>query len=472
MDFNSNNGNDNRNGQRDDYSFDKYNLYDNSEEQKRSFKKGIVTGVTVSLIVALVLVIAAFFGKDLIQGNKGGTDITGMPTSGLTEGAQMPTQAGVTPVPTKPVKPVGGNIFSSITNEELLSKIREINDIIDQGSLYGASDEAKVEAVISGILNALNDKYAAYYTVENMQKFQESTSGTYSGIGALVSQNPDTKVITIVRPFAGGPAYNAGLLKDDVIVNVAGIDVTNMDINEVVTYMKGPAGTNVTIQIRRDGELKTYTLTRATIEVPTVEHEMLADKIGYIQVTEFDGVTVEQFYSAVADLEKQGMEGLVIDLRDNPGGLVSTAVSLVDRIVPTGVVVYTEDKNGNKDYNYGTTATELKIPICLIVNGNSASASEIFAGALRDYGKCTIVGTTTYGKGIVQVIQYLSDYSGLKYTISQYFTPSGYAVHGVGIVPDVVVELDEELLKLSEIPKDRDNQLQEAVKQLKKKLGK
>jgi carboxyl-terminal processing protease len=276
----------------------------------------------------------------------------------------------------------------------------------------------------------------------------------------------------VVRPFEGGPAFNAGLKKGDVFVKIADIDVAGMDINEAVTHMKGPAGTDVVVTIRRGEELITFTLTRATIEVPTVEYEMLANNIGYIQVTEFDEVTVSQFANAMKDLQKQGMEAIVIDLRDNPGGLVNTAVSMIDRIVPTGVAVYTQDRYGNKDYAYATTAAELNIPCCVLVNGNSASASEIFCGALRDYNKAKIVGTTTYGKGIVQVIQYLSDGSGLKYTISEYFTPGGYAVHGVGIVPDIEVELDEELKTLSEIPKDKDNQLQTAVKELLKQLGK
>ncbi|MBO7401766.1 MAG: S41 family peptidase [Lachnospiraceae bacterium] len=424
-------------------------------------KNSFLTGLAVGIVCALSAAMAAI----LIY-------LTGVKPE-TPSGENKPTLS-----PTSALQPTNGasankdDVFTSISNEELLSKLREINGIIDKNSLYGATDEDKANAVIAGILNALNDKYAAYYTIDNMKAFQESTSGTYSGIGALVSQDPYSKEISIVRPFEGGPAYNSGLLKGDVFVKVAGIDVAGMDINEVVSYMKGPAGTDVEITVRRGEELITKTLTRATIEVPTVESEMLDNNIGYIQVTEFDGVTVSQFTNAITKLQKEGMEALVLDLRDNPGGLVDTAVSIADRIVPTGVVVYTEDNTGRRDYNYARTATELNIPVCVLINGNSASASEILCGALRDYNKATIVGTTSYGKGIVQVIQYLSDGSGLKYTISQYFTPSGYAVHGVGIVPDIEVELDEELQKLSEIPKDKDNQLQTAVKELLRQLGK
>ncbi len=433
---------------------------------KNGFLTGLAVGILGAVSIALISILIVFSGIE----PSNTTDVT--PTNGAAPTGSLQ--------PTNGIKPTSGavnpgnsdNIFESVTNEELLKKIREISEIIDKNALYPTTDEERANNAMAGILNALNDKYAAYYPVESMKAFQESTSGTYSGIGALVSQDPNTKEISVVRPFEGGPAYKAGLKKGDVFVKIADIDVAGMDINEAVTHMKGPAGTDVVVTIRRGEELITFTLTRATIEVPTVEYEMLANNIGYIQVTEFDEVTVSQFANAMKDLQKQGMEAIVIDLRDNPGGLVNTAVSMIDRIVPTGVAVYTQDRYGNKDYAYATTAAELNIPCCVLVNGNSASASEIFCGALRDYNKAKIVGTTTYGKGIVQVIQYLSDGSGLKYTVSEYFTPGGYAVHGVGIVPDIEVELDEELKTLSEIPKDKDNQLQTAVKELLKQLGK
>ena len=213
-------------------------------------------------------------------------------------------------------------------------------------------------------------------------------------------------------------------------------------------------------------------VTRAWIEVPTIEYEMLDDKIGYISVSEFDEVTVEQFNTAVTSLEKQNMKGLVIDLRDNPGGLVDSAVSMLDRILPKGLLVYTEDKNGTREEEFAKDNTQLQVPLVLLMNGNSASASEIFAGAVKDFGKGKVVGTQSYGKGIVQIVAYVNDGSGIKFTVSQYFTPKGNAVHELGITPDVVVELDEKLKTLSEIPKDQDNQLQEAIKVLKEEIKK
>lgn len=430
------------------------------DEQKKFNKGGFAAGLAIGLCAALIIVFAYLWTWSIPEDPNGGeTNVTGTPTPTTAANSGNNSNSGNTE-----------NIFSSITNEELLAKIAEINKLIDQGSLYGASDEEKANAVISGILSALNDNYAAYYTVSDMAAMMESTSGTYCGIGALVSQNRLTGEITIVRPFKDGPAYKAGMLKDDVIVSVDGISVDGMDLNEVVTYMKGEPQTTVKIVVKRDGKEIELVITRDKIEVPTVEYELLDGNVGYIQVTEFDDVTTDQFKKAISALEKQGMVALVIDLRDNPGGLVSTAVNMIDRVVPTGIAVYTQDKDGNKSYEYATTAAELKIPVAVLVNGNSASASEIFTGALRDYDKAIVVGTQTYGKGIVQVVTYLSDGSGLKFTISEYFTPKGTAVHGVGITPDIEVELDESLKGLSEIPKDKDNQLQAAVNALLEKL--
>jgi len=420
---------------------------ENNDNKK--FLSGLALGVVVSLLLALAVLFVYLSGVD------------------------VPEIEPIGPTPTTAASAnVKGDIFTSVTNEELLSKIKEIKDMIDKNSLYGSTDKEQVDTLLAGLLNSLDDGYSAYYNKENMDALMESTSGTYCGVGILVSQSVITGVITVVRPFKDGPAYNAGMLKGDIIIKVDGISVEDTDLNEVVTHMKGEEGTSVTITVLRGEEEIDLTMKRAKIEVPTVEYEMLENKIGYIQVTEFDDVTIDQFKKAIADLEDKGMVALVIDLRDNPGGLVNTAVKMVDRIVPTGLVVYTEDAAGNRKNDYATTAQEMNIPIAVLVNGNSASASEIFCGALRDYEKAIIVGTQTYGKGIVQVVATLSDGTGVKFTTAEYFTPSGYAVHGKGITPDVVVDLDEELKTLSEIPKDKDNQLKAAVEELLKEINK
>lgn len=416
--------------------------------KKGSFIKGLATGVACALLLALI----GFFIYS----------------------AQIDIPEPAEPTPTTaPVVTLAptDNIFSGLTNDQLLAKIKGIRDMLDMYSLYGATEDRMIDGIYAGLLSSLQDAYAAYYNQADMAAMMEETSGTYCGIGSLVTQNVYTGVISIVRPFKNGPAYKAGMLKDDIILYVDNMDVTGMELSEVVKLMKGEPKTNVDITVLRGEEQIVLHVTRDYVEVETVEYEMLENNTGYIRVTEFDDVTVEQFKTAIADLEKQGMTSLVIDLRDNPGGLVNSAVKMVDRIITTGVVVYTEDKDKNKSCEYATTAQHLDVPIALLVNENSASASEIFTGALRDYEKAIVVGTNTYGKGIVQIISYLDDNSGIKFTISEYFTPNGTAVHGIGIKPDFEVELDDDLKSLSDIPRDRDSQLKKAMEELQKQVN-
>ncbi len=419
------------------------------------FIMGILTGAACSLIAAAVL----FTVYLSVEGN--GTGGTAVPTQSI-------ACVEATPSAGAGIASGSGGVLSSVSDEELLDKLDYIKGMIEEYSLYGATEEEMLDGIYRGMLYSIQDAYSEYYNADDMNALRESSSGIYCGIGALVSQNVYTGIITVVKPFKGGPAYTVGMLKDDRIIRVEDMEVTGMDLSEVVSYMKGEEGTLVHITVLRgDSEEEiTFEISRAKIEVPTVEYEMLDNKIGYILVSEFDEITVEQFDAAVTALENDGMRALVLDLRDNPGGLVDSAVSMLDRLLPKGLVVYTEDKNGVREEEYAKDKIELKVPLVLLMNENSASASEIFAGAIQDYGKGTIVGTRSYGKGIVQIIATLDDGSGIKFTISQYFTPNGNAVHGIGIVPDVEVELDEELQTLSEIPKDQDNQLQEAIRLL------
>ena len=282
-----------------------------------------------------------------------------------------------------------------------------------------------------------------------------------------------TGIITIVRPYKDGPAYNAGLLPDDIIYKVEGEEVTGEDLSEVVSKIKGKEGTKVNITIYRDGvaDPMDFTLERKKINIPTIEYEMLEDDIGYILIYEFDSITISQFSNALKALEKMGMKGLIVDVRDNPGGLLDSVVKILDRLLPRGLIVYTEDKYKNRTEENAKNPDKFDQPIVVLINGNSASASEIFAGALQDYEKATIVGTTTFGKGIVQRILPLSDGTALKLTVSKYFTPKGRNIHGTGIEPDIEVELSEDLKQLVTIPRDDDNQLQKAIEVLKDKMN-
>lgn len=344
------------------------------------------------------------------------------------------------------------------------SKLTLIDQVIDKHYLYEDEiDEEKLEEMIYlGYVAGLEESYTTYYTAEEFAEVMESSSGIYSGIGAYVSQNMNTGIITIVNPFEGAPAADAGVKKDDILFAVEGEEVTGMDLNMVVAKLKGEEGTRVNVTMYRpsEDEYMDFEIVRAVVNVPTVTHKMLDNHIGYIQLTEFDEVTVDQFNFAVEELTAMGMESLIFDLRDNGGGLMSSVCSILETVLPKGLLVYTEDKNGEREEEWAKNPDCIEVPMVVLVNGNTASASEIFAGALKDYDKAEIIGTTTFGKGIVQTIIPLKDGSAVKLTTSEYFTPDGIGIHGTGIEPDVIVEYDSE--------NEEDNQLQAAVNYLSK----
>ena len=365
----------------------------------------------------------------------------------------------------------------SASDEELMSdyfvsKMELLVQLIDQYYMYDISVEDMRIGAYKGLLEGLGDPYTCYYTVDEFNDLMESTSGTYYGIGAVVQQNLKTMYITIVKPYVDGPAYNAGMLPGDIIYKVDDVDVTGMDIDKVVSMMKGPEGTVVKVSVIRDGESDPVelTITRAQIEIETIEFEMLDNNIGYIAISGFDEPTPKQFKDALKVLKLQGMKGLVIDLRNNGGGLLDAVVEMLDYILPKGMIVYTEDKYGNKEEFHGTDKDVLDIPMSVIINGNSASAAEIFAAAMQDYEAATLVGTTSFGKGIVQTILPLTDGTAVKITISRYFTPKGVCIHGEGVTPDIEEELNEELTQMVVIPHDQDNQLQTAIKEVLKQM--
>lgn len=357
--------------------------------------------------------------------------------------------------------------------DEIVEKLMVLEEVIDTYYLDEVDRDAFATGIYKGFINSLDDPYSMYYTKAEYANVIESSSGIYQGIGAVVSQDVKTGIITIVRPYKDGPAYNAGLLPDDIIYKVEGEEVTGEDLSEVVSKIKGKEGTKVNITIYRDGvaDPMDFTLERKKINIPTIEYEMLEDDIGYILIYEFDNITISQFSNALKALEKMGMKGLIVDVRDNPGGLLDSVVKILDRLLPRGLIVYTEDKYKNRTEENAKNPDKFDQPIVVLINGNSASASEIFAGALQDYEKATIVGTTTFGKGIVQRILPLSDGTALKLTVSKYFTPKGRNIHGTGIEPDIEVELSEDLKQLVTIPRDDDNQLQKAIEVLKDKMN-
>ena len=350
------------------------------------------------------------------------------------------------------------------------SKVVLLDKYIDKYYLSGTENVEMAEGIYKGYLDSLEDPYSVYYTKKEYQDLLETTTGTYCGIGAVVSQNMDTGIITIVEPYEGSPAAEAGILPGDIIYKVEGEEVTGEDLTQVVAKMKGEEGTDVDVTVFRSSTNKyiDVTITRRQIEIETIDYEMLDNSIGYIEVTSFDGVTAEQFRNALDDLEKQGQKGLIIDLRDNGGGRLDIVVDMLDRMLPEGVLVSTKTREGKGATYESTDEEKFDKPLVVLMNGNSASASEVFAGAIQDYEAGTLVGTTSFGKGIVQTIFDLQDGSAVKLTTSEYFTPKGRNIHGDGLTPDVEVELDEDLLTQLSIEKEDDNQLQAAIEEIEK----
>ena len=342
---------------------------------------------------------------------------------------------------------------------KISTKMQELQSYIDRFYLFDYDEENVESGIYKGMMAGLGDVYTNYYTPEEYASFMESSNGSYSGIGAMLSQDYNTGIITVVKVFEGSPAAEAGVQPDDILYKVKGEEVTGMDLNLVVSDLKGEEGTDVEASFMRGTDVLDLTLTRRSIEVPTVEYRLITDKIGYISISEFDDVTDDQFIAALDDLNSQGMENLIIDLRDNGGGLVDVTCDILDQLLPEGLIVYTEDKDGNREEETSDAEHYFPGKMAVLVNGNSASASEIFAGAIKDYGVGTLIGTQTFGKGIVQSLFPLSDGSAIKVTVSRYYTPAGNNIHEVGITPDIILEKDTE--------SEEDNQLQKAIDVLK-----
>ena len=347
---------------------------------------------------------------------------------------------------------------SASDQSEVSSKMQELQSYIDRYFLFDYAKEDEESGIYKGMMAGLGDVYTTYYTPDEYASFMESSNGSYSGIGAMLSQDYNTGIITVVKVFEGSPAADAGIQLDDILYKVKGEEVTGEDLSLVVTDLKGEEGTDVEISMMRGTDVLDFTLTRRSIEVPTVEYQMLDENIGYIAISEFDDVTDEQFIAALEDLKSQGMKNLAIDLRNNGGGLVDVTCNILDQLLPEGLIVYTEDKNGERQEEYSDAEHYFDGKMAVLVNGNSASASEIFAGAIKDYGVGTLIGTQTFGKGIVQSLFPLSDGSAIKITVSRYYTPAGNNIHGVGITPDIILERDTE--------SEEDNQLQKAIEVL------
>ena len=364
---------------------------------------------------------------------------------------------------------------AAIDWNKVTDKEEEIYNTIDDYYLNGIDNDKMKDGIYKGMVDSLGDPYTVYYNSEEYKQFTSSSSGTYSGIGVAVSQNVTTGAITIVKTFKKGSGEKEGMKPGDVIYKVEGKKIEGLELSKVVSMIKGEEGTFVKVTVLRDGKEIEFNLERKKLEVDTVNYRMeerSGKKIGYISVSEFDEVTASQFKNAISELNKEGMEGLVIDLRDNPGGLLDVTCDMLDRMIKKGLLVYTVDKNGKRVDEDATDSDSFDKPVAILVNGNSASASEVFSGAMKDYKAATLVGTRTFGKGIVQSIVPFGDGTAMKVTVSKYYTPNGVNIHGTGIEPDVVVELSKDATKNGKYERKNDNQLDKALDVVVDKLKK
>jgi len=364
---------------------------------------------------------------------------------------------------------------AAIEWSKVSEKEEAIYNTIDDYYLNEIDNDKIQNGIYKGMVDSLGDPYTVYYNSEEYKQFTSSSSGTYSGIGVAVSQNVTTGAITIVKTFKKGSGEKEGMKPGDVIYKVEGKKIEGLELSKVVSMIKGEEGTFVKVTVLRDGKEIEFNLERKKLEVDTVNYRMedrSGKKIGYISVSEFDEVTASQFKSAISELSKEGMEGLVIDLRDNPGGLLDVTCEMLDRMIKKGLLVYTVDKYGKRVDEDATDSDSFDKPVAILVNGNSASASEVFSGAMKDYKAATLVGTKTFGKGIVQSIVPFGDGTAMKVTVSKYYTPNGVNIHGTGIEPDVVVELSKDATKNGKYDRKNDNQLNKALDVVVDKLKK
>ncbi len=344
-------------------------------------------------------------------------------------------------------------------------KLETLFQLVENYYYEDADEDAMLENAAVGLMAGIGDVYSVYYTKEEMAKFNEETEGKYAGIGCQLLADPESKLITVTRVFKGSPAETAGIRAGDKIVYVNDVYYTAYEMDEAVSVMRGTPGESVKVTVLRDLETIDFDVMREDININYVEYEILDGNIGYVMVFDFLGDAYEGFAEAINAFQEANVSGMIIDLRNNGGGLVDTCVKMADLILPEGVVVSMKDKNGN--------VTEEKIdgeyydvPMAVLVNGFSASASEILAGAIRDNHAGTLVGTKTFGKGVVQSSLEFADGSGMKVTTARYYTPSGECIHEIGIEPDIEVELDADAVTrygINNLPHENDAQLQCAI---------
>lgn len=397
---------------------------DKHPKKKKSFRRGVITGVFTTLVAVAVIV---------------GILFVTLADSFSIDGLNM-------------------------------TKLRTLAALIDEYYYKDVDDDALATGIYKGLLEGLDDPYSVYYTADEYKDLQASTSGTIVGIGATLQKDTETGEVKVTAVYEDSPAKKAGIVAGDKIISADGYLGTDEDLDVFVQRIRGEEDTTVEIVYEHEGEEQTVIITRAQIEIASVSYQMLDNQIGYIQIDEFSENTEEQFLAAIDDLESQGMQAVIYDLRFNGGGLVTSVTSILDDILPEGTTVYMEDKNGERQTYTSDAENFLDYPTVVLTSDNTASAAEIFAGAVRDFDYGTLIGTKTFGKGIVQTNIPLTDGSAVKITMATYYTPSGECIHEKGITPDV--ELAYEFLGGDDDSYDVtfDNQIQKGVEVLMEEL--
>lgn len=405
--------------------------YPETEVKNNGFWSGLLTGI----LITLVLVVGTWSARSIYKNLFGS-------------------------------KSVMAGASGSVSSSETIQKIKKIESIIND--YYYKDEDIDVDkmrdGIYSGMIGSLGDPYSVYYDEEALNDLLQSTEGIYYGIGAYMTMDQTTGCVMVTGTIANTPAEEAGLRQGDLVIQVDGENAQGLELDEVVAKVRGEEGTVVHLTMYREGESDylEFDITRRKVESPTVTYKMLENDIGYIEITEFDDITLDQFTDAYATIKGSNAKGLIIDLRGNPGGNVDTVVDIARQILPKGLVVYTENKAGKKEEYTCDGANEIQIPLVVLVDAYSASASEILSGAVKDYGIGKLVGTTTFGKGIVQRVISLSDGTAMKLTESSYYTPAGNNIHGIGIEPDVEVKFDSDAYYNQGI----DNQLEKGIEVL------
>ena len=360
-------------------------------------------------------------------------------------------------------------VSSSNANNEIANELNKYRKIIDKYYLGDVDEEKLKEGAIKGYIEGLGDKYSEYISKEDMEDYMADTTGNFVGIGIYMVQDTKSNKIMVLSPIKGGPAEKAGIQPGDYIISADDVDYAGDQMSVAANKIKGEAGTTVKIKILRDSETKEYELKREKITVNPVEGKVLDNNIGYLEFSSFDDGTAEEFKNKYEELQKQGITSLIIDLRNNGGGIVKEALEIADYILnKDDVILYEVDKNDKETVEKSTNDPIINMPIVVLTNGNTASSSEILAGALKDHGKATIVGEKTYGKGVIQQLLTLPDGSGLKITSEEYLTPNKTKINGIGIEPDEQISLPDTVKNVLNVEEKDDTQLQKAIETLKK----